>query len=159
MYPRQIKPNEIEESMVGFVALQLALETLENPNFEGNQKANRKNLEAALRELEPVLNRVFNATLNPTATGLSTVSQSFTFVAGTTYWMGWNCNVLQGTQTTTACNVTNMAPLMLQFPITTPQYHIGYSTQIFTTGAPPATINLTTFTKTNAGCVQIYMSL
>ena len=61
MYPRQIKPNEIEESMVGFVALQLALETLENPNFEGNQKANRKNLEAALRELEPVLNRVFNA--------------------------------------------------------------------------------------------------
>jgi len=61
MYPRQIKPSDVEEGMVGFVTLQLALETLENSNFEGNQKANRKNLESALRELEPVLNRVFNA--------------------------------------------------------------------------------------------------
>jgi hypothetical protein len=57
---KQIKPNEIESSMLGFITLQLALDTLEDPNFEGNQKANRKNLEAALREIEPQLNKVFN---------------------------------------------------------------------------------------------------
>jgi len=61
MTPRQITPNEIESSMIGFIALQLALDTLEDPDFEGNQKSNRKNLETAIRELEPVLNRVFNA--------------------------------------------------------------------------------------------------
>ena len=61
MTPRQIQPTEIESSMMGFIALQLALDTLEDPSFEGNQKSNRKNLETAIRELEPVLNRVFNA--------------------------------------------------------------------------------------------------
>jgi len=102
--------------------------------------------------------RVVNATLNILATGLSTVSQSFNFVAGTTYWMGWNCNFYQGNQIMTACRDSNMAPLMLKFPFTTPDYAFGYSTTSFTTGTPPAAIDLSTFTKTNTNCVQIFIT-
>jgi len=104
-----------------------------------------------------IVNLVLNAVLNPSTTGLFTVNTTFTFNAGTTYWMGWNCNFYQGAQTTTATTPGNMAPLMLQFPVTTPTYNTGYSTTSFTTGTPPATIDLSTYTKSNSG-IQIYIT-
>ena len=101
---------------------------------------------------------LLNLTFNILAAGLTTINQTFTFVAGTTYWIGWNCNFFQGSQTMTACAAASMAPLMLQFPVTTPTYNFGYFNSSFTTGAPPATINLSTYTRTNINCVQIWMS-
>jgi hypothetical protein len=102
--------------------------------------------------------RVVNATLNVLATGLSTVNQTFTFSAGTTYWMGWNCNFYQGSMSMTACSALAMAPLTLQQPVPAqPAFNIGYSTASFTTGAPPATIDLSTYTETALNCVQIFI--
>jgi hypothetical protein len=104
------------------------------------------------------VSRVVTAVLNVLATGLSTVNQTFTFSAGTTYWMGWNCNFYQGSMSMTACSALAMAPLTLQLPVTTqPAFNIGYSTASFTTGTPPATIDLSTYTETALNCVQIFI--
>ena len=111
--------------------------------YEGNQ--------------DGTVTRVVNATLNPLTTGLAIVSTTYTFVAGTTYWIGWNCNFASGTLTVTACRESNMAPLTLTQPITTPTCNFGYSTASFTTGTPPATIDLSTYTETAANCVQIFI--
>jgi len=98
-----------------------------------------------------------NILCNILASGVTTVNQTVSFTAGTIYWIGWNCNFYQGSQTMTSCAPADMAPLMLKFPFTTPDYAIGYSTAAFTTGTPPSTINLSTYTETAVNCVQIFI--
>ena len=101
--------------------------------------------------------RVVNELLNPLTTGLAIVNVGYTFVAGTTYWMGWNCNFAMGSMTVTQCRDAQMAPLTLAQPVTTPTCNIGYSTSSFTTGTPPPTIDLSTYTETATNCVQIFI--
>lgn len=56
----QLSPSSTEKLMLDYAILQLAIDVLDNPNFDAYGAQQKKALATALMEIEPVLNRLFN---------------------------------------------------------------------------------------------------
>jgi hypothetical protein len=107
--------------------------------------------------MDNTVSLVGNFTIDITAAGILTIGTSYQFLAGRTYWLGWNCTInLGGASTLAACSAASMAPLTVTNPISQGAQLIGYNITSFPTSTPPASINLAGYSKTATGCVQIF---
>lgn len=105
-----------------------------------------------------LINKQNQYTLNISASGIATVTASFTFTAGITYWIGWMPYTLLGT----ASIMSTYDPKTMNTinsPIGTVQ-NIGYLATGLTGGSiAPSYFTLSSYTLTNSNITQVWFAI